>query len=94
MFLLRAGLSKDELIGTGVAIALLVDLTRIPVYLSSGMLSASIDQWPLLTVTTLTAFLGAWWGKRVITKVTYRGVQIVVSLLMVAIAALLITGVI
>jgi uncharacterized protein len=94
LFLLRAGLSKQELIGTGIAIALLVDLTRIPVYLSSGLLHQLPGQWLLLTLTTLSAFVGAWWGTKLIPKVTYRGVQIAVGVMMLVIAVLLTAGVV
>ncbi|HMC98290.1 MAG TPA: sulfite exporter TauE/SafE family protein [Flavobacteriales bacterium] len=94
MFLLRSGLSKEAYIATGVAIACLVDLTRIPIYLRNmpqGLLSG---RWPLLVTTTLAAFLGAWLGKRLIPKITLRGVQVVVGLLMLLIAAALLAGLI
>ena len=94
IFLLRAGLNKEAFIATGVAIACLVDFTRLPVYISGGLLVALQAQWPLLLATTLAAFAGAWWGKRLIPKVTMRGVQVAVGLMMVAISAMLASGII
>jgi uncharacterized protein len=92
IFLLRTGLSPQAIIATGVAIAVMVDLTRIPVYLdrlSFGQLQA---EWPLLLATTLAAFAGAWWGRRLIPKMTVRTVQIAVGAMLLAIAMGLLSG--
>ncbi len=57
-FLVRSGLSKDSLLGTGVVIACLVDMTRLLVY---GVALPSITQdgqlWFLLAVIS-SAFAG------------------------------------
>lgn len=94
MFLLQADLGKETFIATGVAIACLVDLTRLPVYLGGGLLDAVRAEWLLLSVSTLAAFAGAWWGKKLIPKVTMRGVQIAVGVLMLMIAGMLASGLI
>lgn len=94
LFLLRAGLGKENFIATGVAIACLVDITRLPVYIGGGLLDTLRTQWPLLLATTVAAFAGAWWGKKLIPKVTMRGVQVAVGLLMVTIAGMLASGVV
>ncbi len=94
IFLLRAGLCKEAFIATGIAIALLVDLTRIPVYFQQLPSDLLRPQYPLLVSATLAAFAGAWLGKRWIPKVTLRGVQRIVGLLMLAIATALIAGLI
>lgn len=94
MFLLRAGLSKEAFIATGVAIACMVDLTRLPTYLVGGMLETLRTEWPLLMTSALAAFAGAWWGKKLIPKVTMRGVQVAVGVLMLLIAGMLAGGVI
>jgi hypothetical protein len=92
LFLLRSGLAKEAFIASGVAIACLVDLTRLPTYLRGGSLSGVQEQWPLLIAATLAAFIGAWWGKKLIPKVTMRGVQLIVGLLILGIAVLLASG--
>ena len=94
MFLLRAELSKEAFIATGVAIACLVDFTRLPTYLNSELLRTLQAEWSLLLVSALAAFAGAWWGKKLIPKVTMRGVQVAVGLLMLAIAGMLAGGLI
>ena len=94
MFLLRAGLGKEAFIATGVAIACLVDFTRLPTYLAGGMLATLRTEWPLLMASALAAFAGAWWGKKLIPKVTLRGVQRTVGVLMLAIAGMLASGVV
>lgn len=94
MFLLRSGLGKEAFIASGVAIACLVDITRLPTYLHGGTMSGIEDQWTLLTAATIAAFIGAWWGKKLIPKVTMRGVQLIVGLLILAIAVLLALGII
>lgn len=94
LFLLRAGLSKEAFIATGVAIACLVDVTRIPMYLSGDAQVMLLSQWPLLATTVAMAFAGAWWGRTLIPKITVRAVQVVVGVLMVVVALTLATGLI
>lgn len=94
LFLLRSGLGKEAFIASGVAIACLVDLTRLPAYAGAGMVAAMREQWPLLLASVLAAFAGAWWGKQLIPKITLRGVQLAVGSLLLAIALMLATGII
>lgn len=94
MFLLRAGLSKQAFLATGVATACVVDLTRIPVYLASPLKGEVLAQWPLLCAATVAAFVGAYWGKQLIPKVTLRSVQLIVAAFMMIVAVGLASGVI
>lgn len=94
MFLLRVGLEKQAFLATGIVIACLVDLTRLPVYLASEELHQVKDQWPILLVSTVAAFAGAWFGKSLIPKVTLSIAQNLVGVLLIVIALLLSTGVI
>ncbi|MBL7985995.1 MAG: hypothetical protein JNM91_13405 [Flavobacteriales bacterium] len=71
-----------------------MDLTRLPAYINKGILAGLVEQWPLLLACTLASFLGVWWGSKLIRKVTMRGVQVVVGLLMLSIAAMLAGGII
>lgn len=93
MFLLRAGLGKEAYIATGVAIACVVDLTRIPLYLASPVRTAVLDRWPLLLATTVAAFAGAWIGRRLMPKLTLRSVQLLAAALMLCVAGMLVCGV-
>ncbi len=94
IFLLRVGMSKEMFLATGVAIALLVDLTRIPVYLRSMSTELWAQQGWLLLITTGAAMAGALLGKRLLPKITLGGVQLAVAVLLLVIAGGLIGGVI
>lgn len=94
VFLLRSGLSKESFIGTGVAIACLVDVSRLGVYGTHLLKSQVQTHWPLIAAAVAAAFLGAFLGSRLIHKVTLRSIQALVSLLLILIALLLGAGVI
>lgn len=94
MFLVHGGLSKEGYVATGTAIGLLVDLARIPVYLTALDIAALRAHGGLLTTCVLAAFAGAWWGRKLLPSLTYRGVQLAVAVLLLAIAAGLLAGVI
>lgn len=96
-FLLKAGLSKDAFIATGVVSAVIVDAVRLLVY-GSGFLVAHLGTSrellaPVL-VGTLCAFVGAFVGKRLLKKVTLRAVQLTVATAMLLIGAALFSGLI
>lgn len=92
LFLLRSGLAKEAYIASGVAIACLVDLTRLPAYLRSADMAALEEQRLLLVMAVIAAFMGAWQGSRLMPKVTMQGVRIVVAVLLVVIVFLLTAG--
>jgi uncharacterized protein len=93
-FLLRAGLSKEAFIGTGVVSAVVVDVSRLLVYgvtVLSGHLGALAHDgmWGLVLAGTLAAFAGAFTGARLMKKVTLRGIQVGVGLMLILLAAAL-----
>ncbi len=93
-FLLKAGLTKESFIATGVVIALMVDIPRIVMY---GVTLPGLHlggNRSLLTAAILAAFAGAWLGNRLMRKVTLRLVQVLVAVMLLAIAAALGTGLI
>ena len=83
MFLIKLELKKEVYIATGVAIALLVDATRIPIYISKYLGSELVTQWPTIVVATFAAFVGAWVGKKFIPKITLKTVHLLVGVLMI-----------
>jgi len=93
-FLTKCGLSKERFIGTGVVIAVLVDLARISVYQRHFASGGFRENGSLLLAATLAAFLGVWVGVRFIQKVTMRVIQLLVALLLFIIAAGLASGLI
>jgi uncharacterized membrane protein YfcA len=90
-FLLRAGLSKPAFIGTGVALACLVDLTRIPLYVKH--FSSAGSHAGLLAAAVLSAWIGAFFGARLFPKATYRSMQIFVAILLLILALLIGLGI-
>jgi uncharacterized membrane protein YfcA len=91
-FLVRAGLSKEAFIGTGVVVACLVDVSRLALYSGSIFGGAANLDYGLLSAAVLAAFLGAFLGNRYLKKMTMRGVQWVVGVMLFAVAIGLATG--
>lgn len=85
-FLLKAGLSQERYIATGVVIACLVDFTRLSVYGSHFSRAGGTENLLLLATATVSAFLGAFIGARFMKKVTMRAIQILVAVMLLGIA--------
>jgi uncharacterized protein len=93
-YLVKLGLSKESFIATGVVIACMVDVTRLAIYFNHFKNVGLESHRGLLIAATLSAFLGACFGNRLIKKVTLRSIQIIVTLLLIFIAVGLATGLI
>ena len=94
VFLLKAGLSKETFIATGVVITLMVDIPRIAVYSANLPRLQAGDGLTLLAAAVLAAFSGAFVGNRLLRKVTLRGIQILVALMLLMISVALALGLI
>jgi uncharacterized membrane protein YfcA len=92
MFLIKAGLSKEQFIATGVMLAIMVDVARMTIYSGDILQTNTSIAWTPVICATLAAFTGAYFGKKLITKVTIRSIQIVVSILLSVTALGLILG--
>lgn len=93
-FLIKSGLSKEAYIATGVMIACLVDFTRLSVY-ASRFTSANLhENLALLISATLAAIAGAYLGKRLLKKVTFRSIQLLVAVMLILISIALGSGLI
>jgi len=97
-FLVKTGLGNRAFVGTGVACAVLVDVARLGVYglgawrtrfqvMGGGMAG-------LVAAATLAAFVGSYAGARLVTKVTFHALRIVVGVLLIAIGVALASGLI
>ena len=80
-FLIKAGLTKEAFIATGVAAAVVIDISRLLVYGVSFFAKHVVafehaHGTPLIVVATAAAFAGSFIGSRVVKKVTLRGLQI------------------
>ena len=85
-FLVRTGLPKESYIATNSAVAVMVDLPRISVYVTSLALVNTRKDIILIIVATVAAFLGVLLGNLWLKKITMHIIQIIVSILLLAIA--------
>lgn len=92
-FLIKAGLTKEAYVATGTAIAFLIDVSRLAVYSRLISEQRSDLEYPLLAAAVVCAFVGATLGNRYLPKVTMRGIQTVVAIMLFAVALGLISGV-
>jgi uncharacterized membrane protein YfcA len=87
-FLVRAGLDKQQFIGTAAACAAMVDLTRLAVYAAGWAFFLKDDgaigreHAPLVAAACVAALAGVLVGTRLIGKVTMRGVRVLVAVLL------------
>lgn len=93
-FLVKAGLSKEAFIATGVVIACLVDLSRLSVYFNRFISIGMQENSTLLIVATAAAFAGALLGNLLLKKITFSVVQKVVTVMLFLIAVALGMGLI
>ncbi|MDX1572130.1 MAG: sulfite exporter TauE/SafE family protein [Xanthomonadales bacterium] len=93
-FLMKAGLGKEAFLATGVAVAILVDLGRLSLYLPAAGELARDAPLGLLAAATLSAFAGAALGRRLLHKVTLVSVYRVVGVFLIAAGLLIAAGVI
>jgi hypothetical protein len=85
-FLIRAGLGKEAFIGTGVAVATLVDVTRLAVYSERFLAADLAPEGPLLAAAAFSAFAGAFAGNRLLKKIDLRSIEIGVAVLLALVA--------
>jgi hypothetical protein len=92
-FLLRCGLEKSAFIATGVAISVVIDLSRLWVYRHQIVWGLEQkESLPLLLATTAAAILGVFVGKRIFEKTTLEGFQRTVALMLLSFAGALALG--
>jgi uncharacterized membrane protein YfcA len=92
-FLVKAGLSREAFIATGVVVAALIDISRLTVYVPA--LTTVVDgiDYALLGGAVLAAFAGAYLGKRLLTSVTMGGIRVIVACMLFLVAVSLATGI-
>lgn len=93
-FLVRAGLSKEAFIATGVVVAALIDVSRLGVYTRALVREHAQIDYVLLGVAVLAAFAGAVLGNQWRHKITMQGVRRIVAVMLLLIAVSLAAGLI
>ncbi len=92
VFLLRLKMSKEQFIATGIAIACLIDVSRLSVYSVNIQKAGNELNEIWLAAATLSAFAGAWAGNRLLKKVTMPFFQTLVAVFIILFSIALIAG--
>lgn len=83
-FLIRAGLDKDQFIGTGVVSAVVVDVSRLVIYGATFFSKhfttlGGHGENGLIVAGILSAWLGSFIGLRLLRKITIKTLQVIVG---------------
>ena len=101
-FLLRAGLTKDQFVGTTNVVSTAVDIVRLAVYVAGFTYLTNAHDYHALTsprllllvaLTALAGCIGSAIGKRVLQGITMTSVRAIVAAMLFIVAILLATGV-
>lgn len=94
MFLIRFQLTKEAFVATGVIIACLIDIPRLVTYSFSISEPVLRESGMVLSLATLSAFVGAFAGNQLLKKVTIIWLQRIVSVCLLLFAGVLGAGII
>ncbi len=97
-FLIKAGLKKEEFIGTSVIVSTFVDIVRLLVYgwiafFEKYTYALSTEMQGILIAASLTAFLGSYVGSQMIHQVTFRTIQLIVGLMLLILGTAIALGI-
>lgn len=93
-FLTKVGLSKEAFIATGVIIACMIDVSRMSVYFTNISKVKDALNWNLILVATLAAFVGVYFGNKLVKKITINTIQKIVAFMIIVFAIALGLGII
>lgn len=94
VFLLKCNLSKEQFIATGILIACMVDVVRLPIYGANFLNKGIAGESQLLFLTVIFAFFGSYVANRFMKKVTINLIRGIIVILLLIISGGLITGLI
>ncbi|MFY8096204.1 MAG: sulfite exporter TauE/SafE family protein [Flavobacterium sp.] len=93
-FLTKVGLSKEAFIATGVSIACLIDISRLSVYSNQITQYQNQIDINLILVATISAFIGVYFGTKLVKKITISTIQNIVAVMLILFAVLLGMGIV
>lgn len=93
-FLIRSGLSKEAFVASGVVIACLVDFSRLSIYIPKILNNEVALDYKLVTLATLSAFIGVYFGNKLLQKTTIKSLQNIVCVTLLIFGLLMIFGII
>lgn len=94
VFLLQVKLTKEMFLATGVAIACLIDITRLGIYSGKMRMETFQLNFNIMLVAVLSATGGAILGKYLLNKITFKLVRMMVSVFILLFSLVLLTGII
>lgn len=93
-FLTKVGLSKEAFIATGVIIACMIDVSRMSVYFTNISKVKDSLNLNLILIATLAAFIGVYFGNRLVKKITINTIQKIVAFMIIVFAMALGLGIV
>jgi uncharacterized membrane protein YfcA len=94
VFLVNSGLSKEAFIGTSNSIALLIDISRITVYINTLNFIPITQEYKILIVAIIFAFVGTFIGNKLLKKTSLGFIKKTVGIFLFIMGLLLIIGLI
>ena len=91
-FLTKSDLTKDQFLGTSNATALIIDISRITVYSTSLNFAQLSGIKGVLLTGIVFAFVGTYFGKKLVKKTTLNGIKRIVGLCLLVLGGLFIGG--
>lgn len=88
--LVKSGLTKEQLIGTGSVCSVMVDVVRLATYAIGALsmdgtgVTITRDRLPLLAVACISAFLGSLLGARLLRRITLTIVRRTIGAVLIA----------
>lgn len=82
---------KRQFVATTTAVALLIDMARVPVYLVTET-AAIARMWPTLAVATIGVVIGTLFGERLLARVPEQRFRVVVGVLLLALGVSFLIG--
>jgi uncharacterized membrane protein YfcA len=92
-FLIKYQLKKEVFIATGIIVALVVDIVRIPTYFSKVNVADLAGGYEYIVIALSAALVGAITGKFLLKKIKMKALNIIVSIAMIAFGIALISGI-
>lgn len=94
VFLLKCNLTKEQFIATGIQIAFLVDIVRLPVYWLNFLDKEVAHESGVMLLSVIFAFLGSYLANKYMQKMTIKIIQVIIALMLLIISVGLIIGLI
>jgi len=93
-FLIKLNLSKISFIASGIMIATIVDISRLSIYFTQYKELKINENLSALLTAILCAFIGAYFGRKILNKITVSFIQYSVILMLMLLSIAMALGII